>query len=261
MACPTLDTKLARACTSGLAKVRDPIMLRQLIAQNLCGASLNPTTPSIAYNNLALLADPVAKTSFSTAAYQPTSNSLILAMVCSNETNGNNTVVSVTGNGLTFSLVNTITSGFKNANRVSVYRALSAAPTNVAMTVNFGAFSQNSCAIKIFEFTNVDTSGVNGSGAIVQSGSASANTANPTVTLAALNSSGRNAVFASSINAVNPYAASPKAGWTEDDDGGVGGTGVMGYYSTHQLASVDNAAGLVRVINIWGMVAAEVKAI
>ena len=35
----TVAAILARACTSGIAKVTDPVKLQQIIAQNLCDAS------------------------------------------------------------------------------------------------------------------------------------------------------------------------------------------------------------------------------
>ncbi len=72
----------------------------------------------------------------------------------------------VTGNGITYDLVNTINSGNR---RLSVLRGMSAAPSAGAVTLDFGATSVASVGWSITEFCGVNQTGVNGAGAVVQS--------------------------------------------------------------------------------------------
>jgi len=72
--------------------------------------------------------------------------------------------------------------------RLTVFRGLVASPTSGDITVDFGGQTQTSILISLDEFTGMDTTGTNGSGAIVQSVSnfdASATVNTLTVTLAA----------------------------------------------------------------------------
>ena len=103
--------------------------------------------------------------SYNTASITPTANSLVLLTVFTQE---NNAPSSISGNGLTWVLVDS--AGWSDEWLFMwTYRAMGASPSAGAVTINFSPSLSYYCAWAIDEFANVDTSGSNGSGAIVQS--------------------------------------------------------------------------------------------
>ena len=123
-------------------------------------------------------------TVYTTGTFQPAGNSLVLLAVASKSvSSGDNVVPTVTGNGLTWVEVdNEIPQA--NYTRLTVFRAMGSSPTSGQATITFSA-TQDSILWDIQEFANVDTSGTNGSGAIVQTVSNTATATSVTVTLAA----------------------------------------------------------------------------
>lgn len=108
----------------------------------------------------------VPASSPATASHTPASNTLQLLAVEAWDPLGATlpTFSSVTGNGLTWVAVGTLTSG--GILRHSVYRALGASPSAGATTINISILAN--CSWCLVEATGIDTSGTNGSGAIVQ---------------------------------------------------------------------------------------------
>jgi len=106
-------------------------------------------------------------TSFSTASITPSANKLVLLSVASRVSGGGTTAPTVTGNGLTWVLVRS-TKEAASWNRISVFRAMGASPSSGATTISFGSITQLSAIWSVTEYTNMDTSGTNGSGAIAQ---------------------------------------------------------------------------------------------
>lgn len=104
---------------------------------------------------------------YATASITPTANRLVLAAVF-NEGAGVDETPTLTGNGLTWVQIVTFEDGGAN-NRFTVFRAMGAAPSAGAVTIDFGGLTQTRCGWSIIEFAAVDTSGTNGSGAVVQS--------------------------------------------------------------------------------------------
>lgn len=123
-----------------------------------------------------------AATSHATASVTPAANKLILLAVTSGATPAT-TVPTATGCSLTWVQVATQQQGASNQ-RVTVLRALGAAPTTGAITIDFAGVANN-CAWKVIEFDGANISGTNGSGAIVQSNSANGGSSPLTVTLGA----------------------------------------------------------------------------
>lgn len=114
----------------------------------------------------------VSSTSLTSNTYTPSANKLILISIAQRtniSVEPNQPTVS--GNGLTWELVNTVMYDTTptTLKRVSVYRAMSSSPTTGKATVDCGEQQQTDIDISIAEFDGVDTSGSNGSGAIVQS--------------------------------------------------------------------------------------------
>jgi hypothetical protein len=107
-------------------------------------------------------------------------------------------------------------------------------------------------------FTNVNTSGTWGSGAVVQSVMTTNNTSNPSVTLAALSGS-TNAVYCAFINNVNGYGAtSIDAGWTQDIQNGFNTT-ATGQLNIYAIATSDNTPSITDGAQAWGSIAVEIQ--
>jgi len=132
---------------------------------------------AVAGTHLTAGGNTVNQTSYTTASITPTANNLVLAWV-TNTRGATPATPTLSGNGLTWVRVATVAWGTIAAPtaRTTLFRAMGAAPTAGAVTINFGAGStQNGCAWTIEQFGGVDTSGTNGSGAVVQSVTGSAN--------------------------------------------------------------------------------------
>jgi hypothetical protein len=155
--------------------------------------------------------------SVNTASITPTSNNLVLAAVAiRNGSSTAPTVSSITGNGLTWVQVATIqydTSG-ASLRSITVYRALGASPSSGAVTINFSE-TETAYAYCIDQFSGIDTSGTNGSGAIVQSVTNKDETppTGLTVTLAAF-ASVNNATYGA-FGESNGYTQAVGSGFTE----------------------------------------------
>ena len=132
--------------------------------------------------------DTTPATSFATASISPGGSRLILAWVANVSQPEQGSTPTLTGNGITWVQVATVSllSG-TTTYRTTLFRGMVASPTTGAVTIDFGVDTQAVCAWAIGEWTGVDTSGTNGSGAIVQSGTVSNAAANTgmTVSLAA----------------------------------------------------------------------------
>lgn len=150
--------------------------------------------------------------SYITGSVSPGANYLILVTVLSRASSGTTNIPTLTGNGLTYVQVATkITSD--NTNRITIFRAMGSAPTAGAITIDFAIQTQLYCHWDVTHVTPVDTSGTNGSGAVLQSATASDETTNTTllITLAAF-ASANNAAYGS-FRAGN--TVTPGSGFTE----------------------------------------------
>jgi hypothetical protein len=135
-------------------------------------SSVTTTAPSISAVNLTANSDVIAGTSATTASISPSANKLILASVSSRRNDSVDPLApSLSGNGLTWVQVNSIVYDTSSTSRrtVTTFRALGSSPSAGTVTIDFGANSQDEICWSIDEVTNADTSGTNGSGAIVQS--------------------------------------------------------------------------------------------
>lgn len=180
-------------------------------------------------------------TSITTASVTPTANRLVLLAVFSRATMG--TAPTVSGCGLTWVLVagsHTIDATWPTF----LFRAMGAAPTAGAITVTFGGgASSNNTIWGVSEFAGVDTTGANGSGAIVQSknGYAASSTDPFTLTYTSAFGSGTNGGFACIGTGSGAYMSTPRASpaWSELADTTIGGTAAL---ASHFIATSDTAA-------------------
>ncbi len=196
-----------------------------------------------------------------TATYTPTANALLLAVVVNSKASAPDTPT-FSGNGLTWAQVATATYNTVGTPiaRITVFRALGASPTTTAGTADFAGVSQTGCHIYVCQLVGANTTGTSGSGAIVQSPSNPVDTtANPSITMSALDASGNNAVVAFVGTSVNSstYGAA-EAGWSEDLDQGYN-TPPTGCYVVHRLATVDNTVVVTGASANWCVIAVEVQ--
>ncbi len=141
-------------------------------------------------------------TSFNTASISPGSNKLILLAVASRVSGGGNNIPTATGNGLTWQVVQSAKES-ASWNMVTILRAMGSSPTSGAVTIDFAGQTQTNAIWSISEYDGVDTSGSNGSGAIVQDAENSAAAATSlTVTLGTF-SAGANATYGAFVSEVN----------------------------------------------------------
>ena len=154
-------------------------------------------------------------TVFTTASISPAANALIEIEILSGDGGADARVPdSVTGAGLNFdNVVGVLNDGTYNF--LNKRRALSASPSSGVITITF-PITHEACGWIIKEWTGVDTSGTNGSGAIVQSASNFQNTPLVTagsVTLASFGSANNAASACFAVNKIG--AITQEAGYTE----------------------------------------------
>jgi hypothetical protein len=106
-------------------------------------------------------------TSFTTASISPTASRLLILAVDSSIASGTSAAPTVTGNGLTWVEFG-VGGEYGSADRgIWLFRAMGS-PSAGTVVIDFAAVTQTNCNWSINEFTGVDTTGSNGSGAIVQ---------------------------------------------------------------------------------------------
>jgi hypothetical protein len=187
-----------------------------------------------------------------------------LAVEIGRETTGPVTsFTSVTGNGLTWVEVAKVgvalNSGSNYNAQLSLYRAMGASPSAGAITINVG-FNCVSCAWSLIEFSGIDTSGTNGSGAIVQSVTNTASTVTSiTGTLSAFSSAGNATygAFGASDSGGVPRTFTAGTGYTEIHDTGSTFSAVFTEFRSDNDTTVDATASASTNI---GVIAVEIKA-
>lgn len=125
---------------------------------------------AIGLNALTSGQDETAGTSATTASIAPAANALVLLAVQSEKAEPAPSVPSISGGGMT-SWTQVRTFAWDNAGTsrtLTLFRSLQASPGSGTVTIDFGAESQDLIQWSIIEFTGVDTTGTNGSGAVVQ---------------------------------------------------------------------------------------------
>ena len=160
-------------------------------------------------------------TSYNTASISPGGDKLLLCAVAQSAyDSGNNDQPTLSGNGLTWVAIGSIVGagGWSTYSRITLFRAMGASPSSGAVTISF-TNQQDSVLWDIQEFDGVDTSGTNGSGAIVQNATNSGTAASLTVTLSAFGDSA-NATYGcfERVRDGTVQGQSPGTGFTELTD-------------------------------------------
>src|SRR3990167_10083775 len=154
-------------------------------------------------------------TSYTTASISPAANNLVLVAVYSHDASAPTATPTLTGAGLTWVQVGTLTTTGDSQARLTLFRTLSASPGSGALTIDFGGETQNRCMWSISSFGNVDTSGANGAGAVVQSATNTASSVTTlTVTLSAFGNT-NNATYGCLGQNAGTQAITAGTGFTE----------------------------------------------
>jgi len=119
---------------------------------------------------------------FATPPFAPGAGRLVLAFAMSRRVGGP-AVPTATGNGLTWQQVASVINVAAGNSRITCFRAMSGAPSAGPLTFNFAGQQQLACAWSVFEYDNVDGTGTNGSGAVVQQLTTSGNVTTLAITL------------------------------------------------------------------------------
>lgn len=200
--------------------------------------------------------------SYDTASVAPGANRLVLVSVAIRTyTAGGAGTISLSGNGLTYVQINSVDySNVASAkSRLAIFRAMGASPSAGAITISITGSDNSACAWSVDEFDGVDTSGTNGSGAIVQNNTCSTDDADPppTITLAALGDAANNAVYAAFSNAQNRNLT-PTTDYTELADQAGNNCCIETHYKIPGTTSIapggfsnfDDAAGIAVEIKV-----------
>lgn len=171
---------------------------------------------AITLTNLTGNVSSTTASSYTTASISPGANKLILASVYSRIATGTSNDPSLSGNGITWVKINSVAGGLGTNRRVWIYRGLVASPSAGAVTIDFGGQDQTNCIWSITEVDGIDTSGTNGSGAIVQSQTNTGSATSLTITLNAL-ASANNVAFGA-ISHQASQSVTPGDGFTEIDE-------------------------------------------
>lgn len=219
---------------------------------------------AIAFTNLTSGNDTSGTSGATTASVTPGSNRLQLLRVES-RTNitENPNQPTATGNSLTWVVINSIVfdSASASRRRVTLFRALGASPSAGTIAIDFGGQNQTHCSWGLDEVTGMDTSGTNGSGAIVQSATNSDETlavTSLTVTLAAFGSADNATYGAFGNSNLTDHQMSVGTGFTLTNNNG-STTSIQGI-SEYKLSN-DTSVDINQVTNAEiGGIAVEIKA-
>jgi hypothetical protein len=224
-----------------------------------------PSRLPVEFNQLlAATASTSGATSYATSSFTARRNSLVLLVVVNSKASAPDTPT-VSGNGLTWVQIDTYTYGSiaSPVQRLTVFRAMGE-PTAGAATADFAGATQTGCCLYVVQFHNVDTSGTNGSGAIVQTAKNRADSSTSgSVTLSALDSGARNAVFVGWGGALNSSSVMSVEGggatWVEAADTGYN-TPATWIGAQYLLATTDNTPTATFTSQNWAGIAVEIKA-
>lgn len=197
-------------------------------------------------------------TSATTASITLTANRLVLLVVVN--TQGDfNPAQTPTCTGWTQISTSSYFFDSVDGNRLTVFRRMVGSDTTGTHTIDFSSVSQNEIAWAIHQSNNeVDTTGTNGSGAVVQSVTNTGNSTTPSATLAAFGST-NNATYGAFGLTVGANSVAGGSGFTElttINEGAPFQFTLFTEYRSDNDTSVDASTGGAAD---WGVIALEIK--
>jgi len=157
---------------------------------------------------------------YTTAAISSAPNALVTVAVMTHQSSAAAPNPTLTGGGMaSWDVVATVTfDGTTPLKRITIFRAMSAAPGSGPITITSSVTVSN-CQWIVSQWDGVDNSGVNGAGAIVQTGLASGTAVNGlTTTLAAFGSASNVSFGVFGVNSNVVPTVTPGSGFTTIDE-------------------------------------------
>lgn len=209
---------------------------------------------ALAVTGLTSSSSTVDATSYTAASIDPSDNALVFAVAFSRQAVGS-TTPTISGNGITWVEEDTTLQGSTNR-RITVFRGLVATPSADTPVIDFAGNTQTEGSWAFFQITGTDTSGTNGSGAIVQNPTATTGSGTATsLTLAAFGSANNMAV---AFNTHDSTAATTNTtGFTELYDVAVAENAQL--IQVEYLLNTTGIAASWSGTQLWGCIAFEVK--
>lgn len=165
----------------------------------------------------------------------------------------------LTGCGQTWEVVSS--TPMSSTGVMIVFRALITTTVTGTLTATMSPNNVDQAIVSVVQFSNTDISGANGSGAIGAIGSNEALSANPSVTLAAINPNSLNAVIGFCCNDRSPFTGTAESGWTGDVDVGGSNTLDLGLFVSHRMATTDGSWIVTSAASNFGAIAMEIKSV
>ena len=202
---------------------------------------------------------------WNTASVTPTANKLqLLSVYLRNGSSVNPTVSTVTGNGLTWVLAQSINFDTASTSRrtLEIWRSMGASPSTGAITIT-PTETETGAIWSLEEVSGVDISGTNGSGAIVQSATNKDEAPASgviTATLSAFGSS-KNATFGVFANDVGSDTVTAGTGFSKLADVGSTDANISSRFTTEYKSSNDTSVDVTfsAIPGVMGVVALEIK--
>ena len=157
---------------------------------------------------------------YMTASIAPAPNALVTVAVLTHQSSSAAPAPALSGGGMSaWDVVSTTTfNGATPLDRVTIFRAMSANPGSGPITITSSVTVSN-CQWIVSQWDGVDNSGVNGAGAIAQTGSASGTAVNGlTTTLAAFGNANDVAYGVFGVNSNVVPTVTPGSGFTTIDE-------------------------------------------
>jgi len=108
---------------------------------------------AISYSVLTQGKDTSDRSSYSTASITPTAGKTVFVFVSSKVGSGNGNQASLSGNNITWEVINSIPFGIR---RLTVFKGKSSSPSTGAISISFSGQGQIGCAWGVVEFTNAN---------------------------------------------------------------------------------------------------------
>ncbi|HMA43087.1 MAG TPA: hypothetical protein VKO86_03675, partial [Gemmatimonadales bacterium] len=143
------------------------------ITQTASVTVTNQPPPGITHTLLTSGHDPTNTSTYTTAAIAPAANALVTVAVLTHQSSAAAPSPTLTGGGMAgWTVVASVAyNGATPLDRLTIYRAMSSSPGSGPITITSSVTVSN-CQWIVSQWSGVDQSGTNGSGAIVQTASA-----------------------------------------------------------------------------------------
>lgn len=195
--------------------------------------------------------------SYATASWSPPTTGIILISIINRNAAGNNTVVSVTGNSLTWTQIATVTFS-AGQDRISIFAAPAAGATTGATTIDYGANTQLMCRVSFAHVTGLDLSGAIAAAFVQAPTGTGVAATSSSITLSAAGHAD-NRPYAVFVHLVNEPTV-PRTNWTELDD--LGGASPVATIQTQFRSDAfeTTASASWATSTAWAGIAIEIKA-